>query len=117
MTTKVLAYADSIVPGRPIEHTVFRRVTFPRAGNNQLTNNAITFSEIQDPTAEKRAVRRWDVAKFKAGSGWSGSSKNLVRIGHSLFALLAAWLGGRLSRRLCQSSRQAEASTTVESGA
>ncbi len=32
--------------------------------------------------------------------GGSGKTTNFVRIGHSLFALLAGWLGGQLSRRL-----------------
>ena len=47
--------------------------------------------------------------------GWSGSTENFVRIGHSLFSLIIAWFGGLLSRRLCRSSRSSEP-TAVEAG-
>ena len=42
----------------------------------------------------------WDAATGKLLGGWSGTTENFVRIGHSLFALLAGWLGGQLSRLL-----------------
>jgi hypothetical protein len=45
--------------------------------------------------------------------GGSGKTTNFVRIGHSLFALLAGWLGGQLSRRFFQSSRLPVPSTLV----
>jgi len=41
-------------------------------------------------------------------TGSIGTTENFVRIGHSLFALLAGWLGGQLSRRLCRCSRAQE---------
>ena len=47
-------------------------------------------------------------------SGWSGTTENFMRIGHSLFALLAGWFGGQLSRRLCRASRSAGPSTAVD---
>jgi hypothetical protein len=39
-----------------------------------------------------------EVRRLLAGSG--GTSENFLRIGHSLIALLLAWLGGHVSRWL-----------------
>jgi len=47
-------------------------------------------------------------------TGSISTTKNFVRIGHSLFAPLAGWLGGQLSQRLCRCSRSQEPSTTVD---
>src|SRR5262249_34506528 len=38
---------------------------------------------------------------------WSGTTENFMRIGHSLFALIAAFVGGWLSRHLYVKNRQA----------
>ena len=35
--------------------------------------------------------------------GWIGTTENFIRIGHTLFALLAGWFGGQLSSRIGQS--------------
>jgi hypothetical protein len=43
--------------------------------------------------------------------GSIGANARFVRIGHSLVALVAAWLGGQLSRRLQRGSRAVEDST------
>jgi hypothetical protein len=50
-------------------------------------------------------LRIKDVAKVEMGSSFyvpraAGTAENFIHIGHTLFALLAAWLGGVLSRRL-----------------
>jgi hypothetical protein len=39
-------------------------------------------------------------------SGSGGTTENFVRIGHSLLALALAYVGGRLSRRLCEEGRR-----------
>jgi hypothetical protein len=44
----------------------------------------------------------------------SGTPENFVRIGHSLLALVAAWLGGILSRRLHRRSIPPPVSTTSD---
>jgi hypothetical protein len=49
-------------------------------------------------------------------TGWVSSPENFVKIGHSLLALLLAWLGGLLSRRLWRSSRLSEGPLQPESG-
>ena len=100
VTTTALAYLDSKVPGRP---TVPPRyiVTLIAIGavNNQVSNGTVRMGGIQTATAVQGQVRLWDVATGKLLGVWSGTTENFVRIGHSLFALLAGWLGGQLSRR------------------
>jgi hypothetical protein len=46
---------------------------------------------------------------------WGSSTENFVRIGHSLLALLLAWLGALLSRRLSRTATLAEGASQVES--
>ncbi len=41
-------------------------------------------------------------------TGSIGTTEYFVRIAHSLFALLAGWLSGQLSRRLCRCCRAQE---------
>jgi hypothetical protein len=48
---------------------------------------------------------------------WGSSTENFVKIGHSLLALLLAWLGAMLSRRLSLASNLAEVASRVESDA
>jgi hypothetical protein len=51
-------------------------------------------------------LRLRDVARVEMGPSFythravAGTAQNFIHIGHTLFALLAAWLGGVLSRRL-----------------
>ena len=66
---------------------------------------------ILKATAEGEIVRLKDVAIVERGSPFdvprsafnlprAGAAENFIRIGHTLVALLAAWLGGLLFRRL-----------------
>jgi hypothetical protein len=92
ITTTALAYLDSKVPGRPVE----TNVTYVMRG-------LIPYQ-----------LKLWHATTGKLLDGWRGTTENFVRIGHSLFALLAGWLGGQLSRRLCRSSSDPEPSAAVE---
>jgi hypothetical protein len=56
----------------------------------------------------------WDATSGKLLGGWIGTTENFVKIGHTLFALLAGWIGGQLSRRLWRASRAPEPSTAVD---
>jgi hypothetical protein len=89
MTTKALAYLDSKVPGRT---QGFYKVQFSAVGTpgNQLT------------TSNLGSVKLWDAATGRLIGGWVGTTENFIGIGHSLFALIAGWLGGLISRRLWQ---------------
>ncbi len=111
ITTKALAYLDSGVldafsktvqaggtfSGSPKEHTI--KAPF---------QGIILKSRKQDGS-----LTSYYSALLGGGSG---KTTNFVRIGHSLFALLAGWLGGQLSRRLCRNSIQPEVLTLVEAG-
>jgi len=65
-------------------------------------------------TSSLGIVRLWDVGTGRLLGGWSGTTENFVRIGHSLFALTVGWLGGQLSCRLRRASRAQELSTAVD---
>ena len=115
MTTKALAYLDSKVPGRSME--VFDvNISYPVSAmrKNQVHNFFAAIDRNKAATAEQGPARLWDAATGKLLNGWSGTTENFVRIGHSLFALLVGWLGGQLSRRLCRASREPEPTTAVE---
>jgi AcrB/AcrD/AcrF family len=62
---------------------------------------------ILKASPEGDILRLRDVATVRLGGslfvspgGGMGTTENFVRIGHSLFALIAGWLGGALSRKL-----------------
>jgi hypothetical protein len=95
ITTKALTYLDVKVPGRTQS---FFKIQFSATGapGNQVT------------TSNLGTVKVWDAATGRLLGGWAGTTENFVRIGHSLLALLAGWLGGLLSRRLWRPSRAAE---------
>jgi hypothetical protein len=117
LTTKVLAYLDSKVPGRSQAGFIVRlALTGSGAPSNQVQNVAFTAGGTQLATSGQGQVKIWNVATGKLLGGWSGTTENFVRIGHSLFALLVSWFGGLLSRRLCRDSRATDVSTSVAVG-
>ena len=105
ITTNGLAYLDSKVPGRPVAMFLVTG-TSSGTGNNQVK----ALGRFQIATAGQSQAWRWKAAT----GGWGGTTENFVRIGHSLFALLAGWLGGHLSRRLCRVCSDPEPSAAVE---
>jgi hypothetical protein len=114
ITTKALTYLDSKVPGRT--QTFFTvRLTGTSPGNlgNQVSSVAFSPDGRQLATSSLGTVRLWDAKTSTLLGGWAGTTENFVRIGHSLFALLAGWFGGLLSRRLWRDSRASDASTPV----
>jgi hypothetical protein len=111
MTTKALAYLDSQVPGRPaVLHTVRWSYNGSGSPSNQVHNIAFTPSGNQLAISSPGQVRLWDARTGRLLGGWGGTTENFVRIGHSLFAVLAGWFGGLLSRRLWRVSRPPEPS-------
>ncbi len=117
LTTKVLTYLDSKVPGR--SSGVFM-IQLAGTGSGSPSNQAqgITFNAVgnQPATSLPGVVRVWDAGTGRLLGGWSGSTENFVRIGHSLLAVLAGWFGGMLSRHLCRSSRSPEPTRAVDTG-
>jgi hypothetical protein len=112
LTTKGLAYLDSKVPGRPSGVTNLLLSAIGSGGSaNQIQNVAFTVDGTKPATPSQVVVKVWDTATGKILSGWSGTTDNFMRIGHSLCALVAASLGGQLSRRLSRSARLQPLST------
>jgi hypothetical protein len=116
LTTKALAYLDSKVPGRSGIFIVKWSAKKSGGPTNQVQAVAFSQNGNQLATSNQGVVRLWDTATGKLLNGWSGTTENFVRIGHSLFALLVGWLGGQLSRRLCKASRHTEGPTAIEVG-
>ena len=115
ITTKVLASLDSIVPGRSQARIIVRLTgNVSGAPSNQVQNVSFTADGTQLATSSQGQVRIWDAATGRLLGGWGGTTENLVRIGHSLMALLAGWFGGLLSRRLWGASISPEPSTAVD---
>jgi hypothetical protein len=115
ITTKALVFLDSKVPGRASQISEVR-ILRNLLGSPSNSLQSFDFNAVGDLLYVSHPIqmRLWNVVKGRLFGGWSGTTENFVRIGHSLFALLAGWLGGQLSRRLCRASRHVEPSTAVD---
>jgi hypothetical protein len=105
LTTKALAFLDSKVPGRP---AVITGQAWGGAGTASPPPNYIAFSpqgNLVAGTTTSTSIRVWNVSTGNLLGSGSGTTENFLRIGHSLLALIVAWLGGKLSRRLHVRSR------------
>jgi hypothetical protein len=91
LTTKLLAYLDSKMPGR---NTVEILMPDPFDAMEMLPTN---------PVGQKLVVPSLELAiaiqPFVPAPSM-GTSQNFIRIGHLLIALLLAWLGGKVSTLL-----------------
>ena len=100
------------MPGRTQS---FFKIQFTATGSgapgNQFQSVAFSPNGNQVATSSLGTVRLWDATTGRLLGGWAGTTENFVRIGHSLLALLAGWLGGLLSRRLWRASRPPEPET------
>jgi hypothetical protein len=103
ITTKALGYLRSRLSERSLKIN-----TVQHTGSWSLAppgNDGIVVSH---------EVWLFDRTSGRRLNGWNGTTKNFVRIGHSLFALLLGMLCGQVSRRLCQSSGSPDSSTAIE---
>jgi hypothetical protein len=110
-TTKALAYLDSQVPGRTFT------ITGVLNGSNGGPGSTVTTFAFSPQgrtigSSEGGTVRLWSLATGRALAGPNGTSENFLRIGHSLLALVLAFLGAHLSRYLYASGRPGRAEET-----
>jgi hypothetical protein len=112
ITTKALAYLDSGVQDA-FSNTVQAGRTF--SGSPKEHTIKAPFQGIILKSRKQDGALTSHYSALLGGA--SGRTRNFVRIGHSLFTLLVAWLGGQLSRRLSRTSRLSEPSTVDSEGA
>jgi hypothetical protein len=108
LTTRALAYLDSKVPGRP---SVFTGQAWGGPVNSPGQAVATVAFSPQGTyvtgTTNTGGFRVWSANGSLLWAG-RGNTESFIRIGHSLFALILAWLGGGLSRSLHNKSRGAQ---------
>lgn len=99
-TTMGLAFIDSKIPGR--DTTVSAALTYiRRAAPNPSQTVALSAQDYALVSLSQGNVYRlWNATTGKLLAGQNGTTENFVRIGHSLLALLLAFVGGHLSRYL-----------------
>jgi hypothetical protein len=105
ISSQALGYLYSKLPGQSGQNIVLT-VTTSGPGAPTLQNGTIAFnsSGTQLATTNNGSVRRWNVTTAQPLNWWGGTPENFVKIGHSFTAVLLAWLGGILSRRLSRVS-------------
>jgi hypothetical protein len=114
IATKGLAYLHSKLSERSLKINTVRHSGSWSFAHRKQVQNLSNNSAGDDGIVVGHEVWLFDSTNGRLRNAWSGTTENFVRIGHSLFALLAAWLGGQLSRRLYRSSRSQEPIGAVE---
>ena len=103
LTTRALAYLDSKVPGRDSVSPGQPRTT----RTSPCTRSPSRPRRNLSSTDQGRTIRLWDAATGQPIGGPIGTSEDFLRIGHSLTALVLAFLGGHLSRSLYNTGHRA----------
>jgi hypothetical protein len=105
-TTKALAYLDSKAAVRVKTFTISVALNNASGANGANgANIALLPSGSTLVTSRQGAVRRWNVTSGRLLAGTGGTSEDFVRIGHSVLAVVLAFLGGHLSRFLYDRGR------------
>ncbi len=103
VTSPALGYLHSKLPGQDLQN-IELMISTGGPGTSTVQNATIAFRPSGNPLAavNNGSVRVWNVTNGKLVVGWGGSVENFVKIGHTWIALLLAWFGGMLSRRLAR---------------
>lgn len=106
-TTKVLAWAESGVNTRP--ELILKSGLIPGPGGTGKTIRSL--GSLPDgrgvvSTGDGHAMTHRDARTGKLVGSSSGTSENFIQIGRSLLALMAAFIGGHLSRYLYAEPRR-----------
>jgi hypothetical protein len=115
VTTKALAFMDSRVPRSMTRADVLYDLLVVSGQPNALYLDKGN-GTFQDVTANAGLSRgnqvtnngrlSLNVSSGQSLRGSTGTTENFMRIGHSIFALIAAMIGGQLSRHLYERNRQ-----------
>ncbi|QDV37582.1 WD40 domain-containing protein [Tautonia plasticadhaerens] len=100
LTTRALVALDARMPGR--DDLISSSVWTIGPGNRANALASVAFSPNGRILASgsQGSVRIWDVTTGKPIGGPGGTSEHFLRVGHTLVALLLAYLGGHFSRWL-----------------
>lgn len=96
-TTMGLAFIDSKIPGR--ETTISAVFGYPST-YSPVSGSGYTLPVYNLPTSMQGNIWLWDSTTGKLVPGQVGTTENFLRTGHSLLALVLAFVGGRLTRYL-----------------
>lgn len=99
-TTMGLAFIDSKIPGR---ETTISAVVASTSAYNPVQAGGYT---PQVYTPNQNNVWVWDARTGKLIAGSGGTTENFIRIGHSILALVLAFIGGHLSRHLYETGER-----------
>jgi hypothetical protein len=114
-TSKGLVYLDSLVPGRQATFTIAfspQGGIGTKIGTMQVFAATTTSAPVATPSPATSQI--WNVTTGRLLFNGSGTSENFLKIGHSLAALMIAFLGAHLSRYL-RASGKSEAAVSEAS--
>jgi hypothetical protein len=102
-TTLGFAFIDSTIPGR--ETTIPPAFAYPST-YSPVSGSGYTPQVYTLPPSMQGTAWIWDLTTGKWVPGPAGTTENFIHIGHSLLALLMAFVGGQLSRYLYGQGRE-----------
>ena len=105
-TTGGLAFIDSKIPGRHRAWATTVLTFTSKAGTNPVQNVASSPQGNTLASSPQEVIRVWDLTTGKLLAGTFATTENFLRIGHSLLALVLAFVGGLLSRYLYGQGRR-----------
>jgi hypothetical protein len=104
-TTKGLTFIDPKIPGRHRAWATTVLTFTSTAGTNPVQTVASSPQGNTLASSSQEVIRVWDFTTGKLLTGPFATTENFIRIGHSLLAMLLAFVGGRLSRHLYDRGR------------
>jgi hypothetical protein len=104
-TTIGLTFIDSKIPGRHRTWATTVLTFTSTAGTNPVQTVASSPQGNTLASSSQEVIRVWDLTTGKLLAGPFATTEDFIRIGHSLLALVLAFLGGHLSHHLYDQGR------------
>ena len=118
ISSQGLGYLHYRLPGQSAQNVVLT-ITTPTVGTMNVPTGSIASSpgggQGQLRVSTDGLVRVWHLGSGRLMATWGGSKENFVAIGHTLLALVMAWIGGMVSRRLASAEQAHEDSAPAAS--